>query len=345
MAADTILRRAQSPLDVLARWSEGPVSYRVDVCPTIPDYAGPDYFGDVRIGFIRNGKARHNIGRYGLEVPGTGDRAMPDSRDDLRDALALFARNGVNALVIDGGDGTIRDVLTMATSCFDRFPRVAVVPSGKTNALAIDLGLPRDWTEGDAVRALRAGRVVERSPIAIKRPDSRTAELHGFIFGAGAFVLATALAQKTHRLGAFNGLAVGLSIAGCVAQTMFGGDGNPWRQGTPMRIALADGRTLDGAKYLLFASTLERLPVGVRPFGTPRPGLKMLTIDAQPRRFAAAVPALLGGGDLPQESSYRRNDVDSVDLAIKGDIILDGEIFPGGAMTLSRGAPIAFATP
>lgn len=340
MTAETALGPAFLPFDPAVRWSAEPPACRVDLQPTVH----APYAGDVRIGFIRNGKARLNIGRYGLEVPHEGDRAMPDSLDELRDALALFARNGVNALVIDGGDGTVRDVLSAAARCFDRMPRFAVLPSGKTNALAHDLGIPRGWTEEDAVRALRADRTVARSPIEIRRPDARVAELQGFLLGAGNFVPATALAQKTHRLGAFNGLAVGLSVISCAAQTVFGGTGNRWRQGTPMRIALPDGRALNGAKYLLLASTLERLPLGIRPFGAPRPGLKLLTVDAPPRRFAAALPGLLGGYDLP-DAGYRRDDAESIELVIKGDIIVDGEPFAGGAMTLVRGAPIGFAVP
>ena len=341
MTAETALGQAFMPFDPAARRGSEAVTYRVDLRPTTPAH----YAGDVRIGFIRNGKARHNIGRYGIEVTREGDRAMPDSLDELRDALALFARNGVNALVIDGGDGTVRDVLTAAAYRFDRMPRVAVLPSGKTNALADDLGVPRGWTEEQAVAALRSGRTIARSPIEIRRPDARTPELYGFLLGAGSFVPATALAQRTHRLGAFNGLAVGLSVASCAAQTVFGGTGNPWRQGTPMRIALPDGRSLDGSKYLLLASTLERLPLGIRAFGQPRAGLKLLAIDAPPPRLLGNLPALLGGSEMPDAAAYRREDADSIELTVKGDVIVDGEPFAGGAMTLTRGTPIGFAVP
>jgi hypothetical protein len=300
---------------------------------------------EVRIGIIRNGKARRNRERYGLEMPCAGHWAMPDSFDKLRDALTLFARNGVNALVINGGDGTVRDVLTIAASCFgDRMPRVAVVPSGKTNAMAIDLGTPRGWSEESAIEALRSGRVVERSPIEIRRAGAQDVELRGFLVGAGNFVPATELAQKTHRLGAFNGLAVGLSVASSAVQTIFGAADNFWRQGTQIRVALPDGRSSRGAKYLLLASTLERLPLGIRPFGAPRPGLKLLTIDAPPRRLVASLPALLGGYELP-DAGYHRSDPDVIRLVVDGDIIVDGEPFAGGAMTLSRGAPIRFAVP
>ena len=298
---------------------------------------------ELRIGIVRNRKARLNVARHGLDHGLDANCVAPRSHAELDAALAAFAAEGVNALVINGGDGTVRDVLTAAARCFPLPPRVAVLPSGKTNALAADLGLPRDWSEDDAVAALRAGRVVERSPIRMERAEG--GELHGFIFGAGAFVRATELAQQTHRFGAFNGLAVGLSVAGGIAQTLFGGTANVWRQGTPMRIALPHARVDDGAKYLLFASTLERLPLGIRPFGSPRPGLKLLTIDAHPPRLAVTVPALLGGYRLPADRGYRREDVDTVALTIDGDFVLDGETFAGGAMTLSSAPAIGFAVP
>ena len=58
-----------------------------------------------------------------------------------------------------------------------------------------------------------------------------------------------------------------------------------------------------------------------------------------------SLPALLSGAALQPGGSYRRDDADSVDLVLKGDFILDGECFPGGALTLRRGAPIGFAVP
>jgi hypothetical protein len=298
---------------------------------------------ELRIGIVRNRKARLNVARHGLDHGLDANCIAPRSHAELDAALADFAAEGVNALVINGGDGTVRDVLTAAARHFATPLRVAVLPSGKTNALATDLRLPHGWTEQDAVAALRAGRTVERSPMRITRADG--AELHGFILGAGAFVRATALAQRTHRFGAFNGLAVGLSVAGGVAQTLFGGAASVWRQGTPMRIVLPHGRADEAAKYMLFASTLERLPLGIRPFGEPRPGLKLLSIDAHPRLLAARLPALLGGQALPADGGYRRDDADTVELAIDGEFVLDGETFPGGEMTLSRAPAIGFAVP
>ncbi|HEX8484036.1 diacylglycerol kinase family protein [Sphingomonas sp.] len=300
----------------------------------------------LKIGVIRNAKARRNIDRAGPHATLDADCAMPLSYDELHRVLATFARDGISALVINGGDGTVRDVLTAAARYFhDGFPRIALVPSGKTNALGYDLNIPKGWTEQAAIEALRAGRVEQRAPLEIWRSGARHAEQRGFIFGAGAFVRATALAQDTHRLGAFNGLAVGLSVAGAIAQTIFAGGDNVWRRGTRMRIAPAHANATDGARYLLFGSTLHRLPLDIRPFGRPRAGLKTLTIDAPPARLARALPSVLAGYDLPPGGGYRRDDGEAFALAIDGDFILDGETFAGGDMILRHGAPIRFAVP
>ncbi|MFC3579582.1 diacylglycerol/lipid kinase family protein [Sphingomonas hylomeconis] len=304
--------------------------------------------GDVRIGIIHNARARLNVLRpLPAGIDGC-EHAMPGSHAELDRALETFAANGVNALVIDGGDGTIRDVMSAALRHFTGvFPRVAVIPSGKTNALAVDLGLPLNWTVGEAVEAIRLGGIKERAPLEVWRPGDTETGLRGFIFGAGAFVRATGLAQTTHRFGAFNGLAVGLSIFGAVAQTVFGGRDNSWRQGERMRIAPLGEGAIDAAQYLLLGSTLTRMPLRIKPFGRSRGGLKLLRIDAQPRHILSALPALLSGRDEPflAQNGYHRLDAEQVELTLAGDFILDGETFPGGTMTLRQGMPMRFVVP
>lgn len=297
---------------------------------------------------IHNARARHNLLRAApLFVDGC-EHVMPQSHAELDEALAGFSARGVNALIIDGGDGTVRDVMSIASRHYSGvFPRIAIVPSGKTNALALDLGLPKHWTAKDAVEAIRFGGIKERSPIEVWRPGAEQAELRGFIFGAGAFVRATGLAQTTHRFGAFNGMAVGLSIAGAVAQTLFGGRDNSWRRGEPMRVASADGTDVDGAHYMLIGSTLVHMPLKVRPFGEPRAGLKLLRVEGSPRNIISALPALLGGGQprWMAQSGYHREDSERFDLRLDGGFILDGETFDGGDLTLRQGCPMRFVVP
>src|SRR3546814_17789532 len=107
-------------------------------------------------------------------------------------------------------------------------PRMAILPSGKTNALALDLGVPLDWAVADVVEAAARGQFVRRAPIEIYRDGADQPDVRGFLFGAGAFVRATTVAQPTPRFGAFNGLSVGLSLALGIAPTLFGPATHPF---------------------------------------------------------------------------------------------------------------------
>jgi hypothetical protein len=189
------------------------------------DSAGPEKTGvsardaaaKIRTGIICNPKSHRNRSSVEATKPflsGTVMAVTPRTQAELAEVLTDFARHGIELLVIDGGDGTIRDVMTAAARVWTgAAPRVAIVPSGKTNALALDLGIPDDWTLDQALTAARGGNVKIRHPIEVVRKDSGT-RLHGFLLGAGAFVDATALAQRTHRAGAFNGVAAASRCAG-----------------------------------------------------------------------------------------------------------------------------------
>ena len=116
-----------------------------------------------RIGVIHNARARHNIGRPLPLVIAGCEHVMPLTHQELHDVLADFVATGLDALIIDGGDGTVRDILSVMARYFPGFaPRIALVPSGKTNALALDLGVPMDWTIAQAIDASGAEDASDR---------------------------------------------------------------------------------------------------------------------------------------------------------------------------------------
>ena len=309
-----------------------------------------------RVGLISNPRSRRNKGG-GLPAPRPDVLAeAPRTRAELRDVLERFAADRVDLLVLNGGDGTVRDVLTLGGDLWGaHWPRIAVLPAGKTNALALDLGAPRGWSLDAALEAARAGRIATRSPVAIERRDDPGPAVRGFLLGTGAFVAATELAHRTHRAGAFNGVAVGLALGWAVARTAFGAADGEWRRGERLRLRF-DPRSVpmhgaplesDGARYMLFASTLERLPTGIRPFGRVRPGLKALAVDAPPRAILRAVPALLAGSEAAwlNGAGYRRVDAPGFDVDLPSGFILDGEVFPGGRFRVTEAPPLRFVVP
>jgi hypothetical protein len=118
---------------------------------------------------------------------------------------------------------------------------------------------------------------VTRTPITVISDQGDRPELREFLFGACAFVDATALARRTHRAGAFNSIAVAFTLAWSMVRTMIaladasssrGGDMSPDFGDGSIRMHGADTDTdRDGMRYLMLASTLRRLSLGVKPFG------------------------------------------------------------------------------
>lgn len=309
-----------------------------------------------RIGVIYNPRSHRNKGqdldramRPGVMV------AQPERREEIRAALAEFAGRGLEYLVINGGDGTVRDVLTAGADVFgDAWPQLAVVPKGKTNALNVDLGAPADWSLADAVEAYETGKRVMRRPLDIVATGREGAPLRGFILGAGAFTLGTSAGQDAHRLGFFDSLAVGLISAWSVMQAMFGSDSNPWRRGVEMSIRLEpSGEPLAHSKHgdparreIILATTLRRMPLGIKPFGKERDGLKLGVMDKPRRRLLAALPAVLAGWESPwlAKTGLHRVDAEAFTLDIADQFILDGEAFPAGSYRVGQGPELTFVT-
>lgn len=306
--------------------------------------------GRLRIGIVCNPKSHRNRGaEYAAGVPGA-TRVMiaaPRTREALADTLAEFAAARIDLLVIDGGDGTVRDVLTGAGAIWGGdWPAIAVIPSGKTNALALDLGIPAGWSINDALEAATAGRTVRRRPLEIARGDGGR-PLRGFLFGAGAFVGGTDLAQHTHRAGAFNGVAVGLAVAWAIGQTLFGSDAGRWRAGERMRLRLPGCEAEERRRYMLLATTLQRLPLGIKVFGEVAGGMRVFDVDGPPRRVLTTLPAILTGraSGWLETHGYRRREAASFDLCMDAGFVLDGERFPGGSLTVRQGPLLSFVAP
>ena len=309
------------------------------------------------VGIVRNPRSHRNKGRAS-ELADCANILVetPRSHAALRATLAGFAERGIDYLAVDGGDGTVRDVLTCGVGVFgDDWPPLVILPKGKTNALVVDLGLPNAWTLPEAMEAIGHGRTIVRRPLNIALPGDTGEQVQGFILGTGAFTRGTQVGQQAHRWGAFNSFAVGLIIIWCLLQTVFASAANVWRKGTAMRLRDgADGAELPrsrhgapGERYVMVASTLQGFPLGIRPFGKARSGLKLAIIDAPLRSMLAFLPLVLTGFDRPfmRRIGLHRIDLETLDLELGDRFILDGEYFPAGRYRLRQGPELRFVVP
>lgn len=317
-----------------------------------------------RVGVIRNPRSHRNKGH---DPEGPRDPAIsiaaPRRKADIGEELARFAREGIGMLVIDGGDGTIRDVLSRGAAVFkDNWPRIAILPKGKTNALGVDLGLPRKWNLAEALEAATQGKTVVRRPLVIERLDAEWPTRLGFIMGAGVFNPAIAAGQVAHRAGAFQSFAVGVTAAFGISQTLLGFGNSPWRAISPMRIhpvgttdAFPSGsRTSPDGRFLFALSTLSTFPVGIKPFpwasehdATDTGAINYFVIDAPLRRAIAMLPVALYGPDtaLLGKLGIHRGAAPEFRLELGDSFILDGETYPAGKYRISTGPELHFVVP
>jgi len=314
------------------------------------------------VGVIYNPRSHRNLGAdFDCGLSPHVHIARPRDRGQLPLALADFAEKNIDLLVINGGDGTVRDVLTCGQEIFgDDWPAIAVLPKGKTNALTVDLGVPDDWSLQDAIDAFARGTRIYRRPISVVSASagSKAGEAQrvtGFVLGAGAFTLATRAGQSAHKLGAFNSMVVAVTGLWALMQSLFAGRANPWRKGARMRIGLGasdapmahSGHGDPEMRQLLFASTLERMPAGIKAFGALKSGLKIVAFDQLSRRTTALIPlALVGAYRGPlRERGIHQLAAPQFSLAIDDQFILDGEAFPAGEYRVEQGSELTFVVP
>lgn len=309
------------------------------------------------VGVIYNPRSHRNLGAdFDCGLCPHVHIAQPRARAQLPDALAEFAAKDIDLLVINGGDGTVRDVLSCGQAIFgDDWPAIAVLPKGKTNALTVDLGVPEDWGLQDAIDALDHGSRVYRRPMTVFPANEPGKRVAGFVLGAGAFTKAIQAGQSAHKLGAFNSMVVAVTALWALLQSLFAGRGNAWRRGATMRVGLGvadapmvhSGHGDPAMRQLLFASTLEKLPAGINPFGALKAGLKIVAVDQISRRTTALIPLVLSGRirEGLRERGIHQLAATQFSLSIDDQFILDGEAFPAGDYRIEQGPELAFVAP
>ena len=305
----------------------------------------------MRIGVLSNPRSHGNRRGRGLAaadgLPREVVGAAPQGRDSLVEALRRFAREDVRLIAIDGGDGTVRDVLSAIDGAYgEAWPAIALLPSGKTNAVAGDLGSAGPGRRGLArlLAAQKAGTLGQR---ATERPALEVAwdgqRVRGFLFGAAAFAAGVRLAnERLHPAGLHHGIAVAAAVAAMLRRAARG-DGAAAAAG-----ALAvDGRPVGGSRhFLVLASTLERLTPGLRPFWRAGEGpINWLDIAAPPVRpvRGLAWAALGRRRGWMARNGYAGGQAHRVELDLDGPFVIDGERFaPAGRIGISATRPLRF---
>jgi Diacylglycerol kinase catalytic domain len=283
---------------------------------------------------VRNFCARNpDIFHYEVEEIGQVSRA-----------LEMIARVKPKVLVVNGGDGTVQAALTElyhGGHFKGTPPPVAVLPNGKTNLIALDLGADGSPLKAlEAILAIAQGNdlnqhIVARELIALTDGSENARPVIGmFLGGAGLADSILYCRHKIYPLGLPNGLSHFLTVLAVSASVIFGmkADFLPPKSNA-VRISLLRDGELSGRFSVLVVTTLEKLLLGGKAGDGQAGGrLKLLAVDQRPLAILRVVWASLIG--LLGKKRYGGVHISDGDIIqIDGDessVVLDGEIFKTG---------------
>jgi diacylglycerol kinase (ATP) len=256
--------------------------------------------------------------------------------DDVREALKDFARQEVDLLAVNGGDGTVQAVLTALFhhQPFETQPLLAVLQSGTTSMTARDVGFA-----GSRVRSLKklfywaaAGdgnpEVIQRPVLQVTAPGHRTR--YGMFFGACAIYQGI---QYFHRHVNIKGLRGEIGPGLTILRFLWSAvrRRSDFISPVPVAIALDDSPPQQFDSLLVLVSTLERLFFGFYPYWGDESGpLHYTAVRAQPRCLLRALPSILRGRMGPHGTTangFFSHNAHEIKLSLDSGFTLDGQLY------------------
>jgi hypothetical protein len=281
-----------------------------------------------------------------------------EQADQIGEAMRTIARVKPKLLVINGGDGTVQAALTELHNG-DHFsgeapPPVAVLPSGKTNLIAMDLGIEGDPVTGlkrlmEIAQADLSPHLVERELIALRCGAPESVPVIGmFLGGAGLADIMLYCRNRIYPLGLPNGVSHALTAFAVVLRQVLGLKASFLPPDPrPLRISMTRADAITGRFALLAVTTLEKLLLSGEFGGHGRGALKFVAVEQRPGSVLSAFFASLAGR-LGRSKLSGVHIQEADEISIEGDssqVILDGETFSaeiGRPILLSPATPLSF---
>ncbi len=277
--------------------------------------------------------------------------------NQIGEAMATIARVQPKLLVINGGDGTVQAALTELYNG-GHFgaspPPVAVLPSGKTNLIALDLG-----AGGDPVVALGrllelaqsdlAPHIVPRELIALSGGMDGIKPVIGmFLGGAGLADIMLYCRNRIYPLGLPNSIShIITAIAVVLGQVFRMRASFLPPEPAHLSVSLRREGAMRGRFSLLFVTTLEKVLLSSDVGSHHSGSLKFVAVEQRSgsllRAFGASLFGRLGKTKM---AGVHVEEADEISIEGEGsDVILDGETFRAGIgkpILLRSALPLSF---
>jgi len=274
--------------------------------------------------------------------------------EGMTEALAYFSKNGVELIVINGGDGTAQAVLTLIdrAEIFPTPPLLALLRAGTTSMLPRDVGIPGPTAKG-LLRALRWAKerntdltLQTRSILRVQRANGQPTQC-GMFFGAGAICQGIkAFHRGINPMGWRGQLMPGITLLKMLLAVLRKDHDTIPPLLTRSRID--DHPEQERLNLIVLISTLNRLFFGMQPYwGTEEGPLRYTEIAAEPKYLFRVIPSLFRWQKnryATPENGFVSHNIHEVQLEIEGEFTLDGELYAvgHGPLTISAAGPVLF---
>jgi len=230
-----------------------------------------------------------------------------------------------------------------------------VLPSGKTNLIALDLGARGDPVEAleQLIQLARSDDLerytVARELIALRRGEDELPVIGMFLGGAGLADTMLYCRDKIYPLGLPNGIAHGITAIALFMKLLLRIKANflpP--DAEPLSVSVSDeGNRITGRFSLLAVTTLEKLLLSSELGGRREGVLKLLAVEERPSSILRGLFASIAG-KLGREKVRGVHFEEANEITIEGEnsnVILDGEMFRaerGFPINLTPAQPLSF---
>ena len=276
------------------------------------------------------------------------------SPEGISEALSDFSKNGVEMVVINGGDGTVHAALTTIGrgDAFAKPPLFALLCAGTTSMLPRDVGIKGPSVEALS-QVLRWARstdeklgLLPRHVLEVKRGAGQP-PLFGMFFGAGAITQGIKLFHRgVNPMGWRGEVMPGLTLLRMLLAILR----KDHSKVPPLlaRARLDKQPSKESATLLVLISTLERLFLGMRPYWGEEGGpLHYTAINSDSKKLFRVLPSLFSRQNnryATPENGYISHNLNEVELEMDSDFTLDGELYESGQepVVIRPAGPFAF---
>lgn len=276
--------------------------------------------------------------------------------DEVDTALKDFASKNLPIVAINGGDGTLSQLLTglLSENDFESLPLVVMIPGGTANMHVEDIG-----RKGKLLALLQQlCSLTEQSlqqleqvsrPIMRIQPSPKQPAFYGMFFGTGIIMHGI---EYTHANIHSRGINESGPALGMI-RTFWGLLRKDPRFCSPFSIGLQINQQAEQPPEdisLLVVSSLERLFLGLHPYwGTNEGSFHFTTVRDGATKVMRTLPGLLKGRPgkyATEEHGYRSEKLQQLSLKFDGSFTVDGELYRAhldeGPLNISHGGDITF---